>query len=76
MDLTDRERRVYTAALMGLVRTMLDRSYLSFVIGDDDVTETFDRLRFTHRILTWESTEDCRVICKPRDPDAYWTRKD
>ena len=78
-ELTDRERRVYTAALMGLVRAYHPHpdAHVTFFIGDDDVSEPFTVLRYTRRVLTWVSTrEDFTLICEPRDPDAYWKGSD
>ena len=73
-DLTDKERRVYTAALMGAVRLHHHiGQFVTFYIGDEDVTATFSRLRFTHKVLAWESTtRDMVARCIPQREWSYW----
>ena len=57
MDLTDKERRVYTAALMGLVHRSAGAM---FTIGDEDVRNVIMRLRYKHLMLN-DLTADIRL---------------
>ena len=76
-DLTDRERRVYTAALMGLVYRSAGAM---FSIGDEDVRREIFRLRYKHLMLndctTWSRNNHYEAGVEP-DIEQYqdWARE-
>ena len=72
-EITDAERRVYLAALLGIVHVEKESpSQNRFFLGGNDVTREFMRLKCIHDVLGFARTVDDRCVCYAKDgkPDS------